>query len=298
MREGYYGDNVSHSGIEVCGRAGMEWSLKRLIQSLLASFNGPASEVRVIALVCLLLLTGGWGARAQRKRTGPVRPAQTEQARVAEQLARTREEFVKAAKEYKASLEKLLVLYEGNARRSHERLVQARELQGAGLISKRELEQSEQQAAGALAKIDEVRQQIASADTQIADTLVEAQLAEQMAQAPPLAVGTLVNTTSYIRYNAPGNWYLSEAWKVQRFFLEKFRRPLPISAFGQSAVHDRWGLDHRDAMDVPLNPDGPEGQALMLFLRSNGIPFSAFRMAIAGTATGPHIHVGRPSHRR
>src|SRR6266446_6948651 len=48
---------------------------------------------------------------------------------------------------------------------------------------------------------------------------------------------------------------------------------------------------------VSLHPDGAEGQALLNFLRSNGIPFLAFRAAIPGTATGPHIHIGRPSHR-
>jgi hypothetical protein len=50
-------------------------------------------------------------------------------------------------------------------------------------------------------------------------------------------------------------------------------------------------------MDISLNPDGPEGKALLEFLRSNGIPFSAFRGAIPGVATGPHIHIGMPSHR-
>jgi len=33
------------------------------------------------------------------------------------------------------------------------------------------------------------------------------------------------------------------------------------------------------------------------FLQRNAIPFLAFRGAIPGTATGPHIHIGRPSHR-
>jgi hypothetical protein len=50
-------------------------------------------------------------------------------------------------------------------------------------------------------------------------------------------------------------------------------------------------------MDVGLNPDSVEGQALMQFLRANGIPFSAFRVAILGSSTGPHIHIGMPSHR-
>jgi len=50
-------------------------------------------------------------------------------------------------------------------------------------------------------------------------------------------------------------------------------------------------------MDVSLHPDGAEGRALIDFMRRNGIPFSAFRGAIPGVATGPHIHIGRPSSR-
>jgi hypothetical protein len=46
-----------------------------------------------------------------------------------------------------------------------------------------------------------------------------------------------------------------------------------------------------------LHPDSPEGKALIAFLRGNGIPFLAFRSAVAGTATGAHIHIGYPSHR-
>jgi len=72
---------------------------------------------------------------------------------------------------------------------------------------------------------------------------------------------------------------------------------LPIGAFGQSALHDRWGYDHRNAMDVGVNPDSNEGQALLGYLRANGIPFTAFHFAVPGVATGPHIHVGLPSHR-
>jgi hypothetical protein len=72
---------------------------------------------------------------------------------------------------------------------------------------------------------------------------------------------------------------------------------LPIAVFGQGAIHDRWRLDHRNAMDISLNPDGVEGKVLIDFLQRNGVPFSAFRGAIPGVATGPHIHIGRPSHR-
>ncbi len=92
-------------------------------------------------------------------------------------------------------------------------------------------------------------------------------------------------------------WSLADSKKVENFFLAKFGRPLPTSAFGQSSIHDRWGLDHRQGMDVGLHPDSLEGAALVDFLRSERIPFLAFRHAIPGVATGPHIHIGRPSHR-
>jgi hypothetical protein len=50
-------------------------------------------------------------------------------------------------------------------------------------------------------------------------------------------------------------------------------------------------------MDVGLNPESVQGQALIAYLRANGITFGAFRQEITGVATGPHIHVGMPSHR-
>ena len=93
------------------------------------------------------------------------------------------------------------------------------------------------------------------------------------------------------------NWTIADASRVNAFFLTKFGRPLPMSAVGQSDLHDRWGWDHRQGIDVGLHPDSPEGVALVRFLRTEGIPFLVFRNAIPGVATGPHIHIGNPSHR-
>jgi len=92
-------------------------------------------------------------------------------------------------------------------------------------------------------------------------------------------------------------WSLADSKKVENFFFTKFGRPLPTSAFGQSYIHDRWGLDHRQGLDVGLHPDSLEGIALVNFLRAEKIPFLVFRHAISGVATGPHIHIGPPSQR-
>ncbi len=94
-----------------------------------------------------------------------------------------------------------------------------------------------------------------------------------------------------------GNWTLAEATKVEQFFVSKFKRPLPLTAFGQSDLHTRWGLDHRNGMDVGLHPDSVEGRALIEFLRAQSIPFLVFRGPVPGVATGPHIHVGNRSSR-
>jgi hypothetical protein len=94
-----------------------------------------------------------------------------------------------------------------------------------------------------------------------------------------------------------GNWKLSDSAKVENFFLLKFGRPLPVAALGQSDLHTRWGWDHRQGMDIGLHPDSLEGRGLIEFLRRESIPYLAFREAIPGVATGPHIHVGNPSRR-
>ena len=95
----------------------------------------------------------------------------------------------------------------------------------------------------------------------------------------------------------PGRWSLAEAAKVKEFFQSKFNKPLPLSTFGQSDLHTRWGLDHRNGMDVNLHPDSVEGRALVAFLKAESIPFLAFRGPIPGVSTGPHIHVGNRSPR-
>jgi hypothetical protein len=241
-------------------------------------------SVLICALVCLYAVA----LPAQTRKPKKV-PPKTE-------LAKLQEEFIEATKEYKASLEKLLVIYERAVTKAEEKVTQSQALFAQGLISKNQLSETEKALAGAKDKVTETSRLMTNADTQIADTLLEAQAEAQVARTP-LARGSTLRTASYIRYTGTGGWLLSDSWKVQRFFLESFKKQLPVAVFGQGAIHDRWRLDHHNSMDVSLHPDGAEGQALMNFLRSNGIPFLAFRGAIPGTATGPHIHIGRPSHR-
>lgn len=268
-------------------------------------------ERKAIGAALLLALTFSFGVapvRAQAEAGVKTQGRKTEAASQAKQgdgptsnLSRLRAQQVQAAKDYKSSLEVLLALYEADAKRVEERLAKMKELYAQGLVSRREVEMAEDAAARARAKGAELQVQLKSADVQIAEALVEADAKEVAAKVRPYVMsrtgGGLVQTTAYIRYGGARVWSLSEAGTIKQFFVQRFGRALPVGAFGQSPLHDRWGYDHRNAMDVGLSPDSAEGRALMEYLRASGIPFTAFRFAIPGSATGPHIHVGLPSHK-
>jgi hypothetical protein len=245
----------------------------------------------LLLLSVLVFSTQAEAQKKSKKKTTPAPPAPVTE------LGRLRDEYVKATKEYKSQLERLIPIYEGELSRAEEKVTQSRKLLEEGLIARVQLEESERAVAAAKTKLAETRRQMSSADDQIAGVLVEADADEQIAKDLRLAKQRLVRTSSFIRFTGGPGWNLSEAWKVQRFFSDTFNKQLPVAVFGQGAIHDRWRLDHRNSMDVSLHPDSAEGQALLNFLQRNGIPYLAFRSAIPGTATGPHIHIGKPSHR-
>jgi Outer membrane efflux protein len=245
--------------------------------------------------VAFVLLGGDTPSQAQE------RADIKSQAKPVSEPARLRDQLAQASREYKGSLGELLSLYEADAKRNEERLSKIRELFAQGLITRGDMKTAEDDAARAREKIAEAQAQLKGADAQLAEALVETEAEESAPKArvtpAPRIVGGLIHTTAYIRYGGGRAWSLSEAGAIKQFFLMRFGRALPIHVFGQSPLHDRWGLDHHNAMDIGLNPDSSEGQALVEYLRANGIPFTAFHFAIPGVATGPHIHVGLPSHR-
>jgi hypothetical protein len=213
---------------------------------------------------------------------------------------RLSEQLQQASDEYKSSLEQLLALYEGESKRSEEQLAKVKELLAQGLVTRSEFEVAEGSLTRTRKKVAETKVQLKSADAVLAEASVEADAEESAPKLRPNwtpRFAETLQTTAYIRYAGVGAWSLSEADGIKGFFIRSFGRALPIGAFGQSALHNRWGYDHRNAMDIGVNPGSKEGQALMGYLRANGIPFTAFHFAVSHKATGPHIHVGMPSHR-
>jgi hypothetical protein len=199
-----------------------------------------------------------------------------------------RSDLVVKTEEYRARLVDLLPFYERTVEAATEKQERMRGLFKDGLVSKHDLEAAERVREDAEGKIAETRVLIAQSEHMIA----EAKLADEIERASASPSGGAV-----IRYEGRAAWSLAKVDKVESFFSKAFGYPLPVSALGQTTLHERMGFAHQNAVDVAVHPDSAEGQQLMQYLRKSGYPFIAFRAALPGSATGAHIHVGKPSLR-
>jgi len=123
------------------------------------------------------------------------------------------------------------------------------------------------------------------------------QMAETEKQLEHAGQGSGSLKEAMIRYDGNGSFNTADLTTISSQFQKHFGRPLPISALGQTLVHQAMGLDHRNRVDVALNPETPEGLWLRQLLEKLHIPYLAFRSAVAGAATAPHIHIGPGSSR-
>jgi hypothetical protein len=198
--------------------------------------------------------------------------------------------------EMKAALahdRQLLLTYENDQANLRSEVIKRRKLFKEGQISKEQVVEAEQSFVAALKRVHELRYSVTETDIAI----TEAVLGEKVLRLPVLPVGGFSETSEFVRFNGPFKWSIREAPRIEKFFAQTFGRSLPVTARGQSHTHDRLGFDHRDSLDVGLHPDSAEGRSLIEYLRKMGIPFLAFRQAVPGVATGPHIHIGNPSRR-
>jgi hypothetical protein len=203
------------------------------------------------------------------------------------------DDLIEKTRASRKSLEKLLAIYEKQLQSQSADYEARKDLYKKDLISKLELEESERAVANTRFQIEQVKRWIAENDIALAEALAR----EELRRLPPLPLGGYSETAALIRYNGAVSWSLADAGKIEKFFAERFGHELPVSAMGQTPVHEHMRFDHRDAMDIAVHPDSVEGRALMAYLRSMRIPFIAFRAKMSGSATGAHIHVGRPSLR-
>ncbi|HEX5707747.1 MAG TPA: hypothetical protein VFX96_10660 [Pyrinomonadaceae bacterium] len=241
------------------------------------------------------LLLGGASASAQEL---------VSEAPAAAELSRARAALVDSTEQHKASTTELLRLKEEEVAREAEKVEQLRQLYLEGIVSRSDIERSVGALADARGRLEALRQQIAESERLIAEIEAAEEAAEELAKSETaLAAKTRAAAARYrasgalIRYTGRTGFSPAYLGDVQAFFTSSFGRPLPLSAVGQTATHNQMGYNHSHAVDVPVHPDSIEGRALINFLQSRGISFLAFRSAVPGASTGPHIHIGRPSGR-
>lgn len=209
-------------------------------------------------------------------------------------------DLLESTEKTKTTTEQQLQTEEEAVRQATESLSLLNQLYSEGLIARVDVEKAEQEVEGAKAKVEEVQKQIADSAHLITNlkkaqgtAKLEASKMKQLTKPTSMRV----NSTGAIIRSRGGAWSLSNLSLVQQFFANAFGRQLPTSTIGQSATHNRLGWNHRHAVDVGLHPDSAEGRAIINFLQSANIPFLAFRSAIPGVSTGPHIHIGNPSQK-
>jgi hypothetical protein len=237
-----------------------------------------AVRARLATALALLALAAPLGA-------GPVAepPARDD-------LARARADVVVSTEAYRRSLERLLPFREDAVRRAAAALATRRRLLDSGAVARRDVTEAEATLAEAETALEATRRELADAERLVAEAIAATAL-------PPPSAGATTATPEIVQHHGRAAWSLARVDTVQRFFAGRFGRPLPISALGQTRLHDRLGFDHRNALDVAVHPDSAEGRALIAWLQQHGVSFLAFRGAVKGEATGAHVHIGEPSPR-
>jgi hypothetical protein len=240
--------------------------------------GAPGTLGREMARVAVLLLTvvvfAGSPAEARRSTDGS-------------------ESLVEIAKKHRASLQASVARREREARAAAESLDRNSTLYARGLITREELNAAAREAGHARVQLESTRQDVLRADA----LLAELEARRRLARLPALRPGQYEAGAEFVRFSGRQPFSLAHMRPLEQFFIARAGRRLPVSAMGQSDVHTRLGLDHRHAVDVAVHPDSEDGRLVMAWLRERGISFIAFRGALAGAATGAHIHVGAPSER-
>jgi hypothetical protein len=202
-------------------------------------------------------------------------------------------EVVRTTEEYRAVLTRALAGHEAQVREATEALQERQALHKLGILPASYVDEAQQAWSSARQDLVETRRAIEEADR----ILLESWVQEALSRFAPLPRGAYDDSPGFVRFNGPARWSLAAVPKLEQLFTAAFGRGMPVSALGQTSVHDRLRLDHRGAIDVAVHPDSAEGRWLMEYLRRTGISFIGVRSAVPGSSTGAHVHVGPPSLR-
>jgi hypothetical protein len=262
-----------------------------MLNDSMLNFAGLISISVGLSIICS---TPSYAAEANKKRTTTM-VGHSSRPTAQKKLQATRRMLIERMKASREQLSDSLPVYEKKLADQSADLEQKQKLFQENLISKRELDNSQQALMNTRLETERIEQLIAEDD--VALSMTEEVAETEMARLPRLSPGAYDETPNLIRFNGTAAWSPTIIDKIARFYRARFGHEMPVSALGQSPTHDHLGFDHRDAIDVAVSPESAEGRGLMSYLRKANIPFLAFRRKVRSMSTGAHIHIGRPSPR-
>ena len=174
--------------------------------------------------------------------------------------------------------------------RQNDRLERSKELVDEGVLARASLSSLQEDLDFRLKALD-----LARFRAKLVDELAEYARVEEAVDTDDgvtFKMGRIVE-----KFNGAGRFTDLDFGRISSEFQKVFFKPLPVSARGETATHRLLGFDHRGRVDIALNPDQKEGVWLRSYLKRLNIPYFAFRAAVPGSATAPHIHLGPPSLR-
>ena len=137
--------------------------------------------------------------------------------------------------------------------------------------------------------------QLAQGRSKLVDDLL--QMAETEKSVELSRAADLRSKGVLLHYEGSVPFQIGVMTSLRNAFFSRFHQELPVSAWGQTLVHQQLGFDHRGRVDIAVNPDLPEGLWLRKWLERKQISYIGFRAALSQSATGPHIHIGSGSQR-
>ena len=171
-----------------------------------------------------------WTAPASAQRGTP--PSRRSLGELSAEVART-------TQAYRDAVARSIPQHEASVREALAALEERRKLYKAGALPAAYVEQAERDLVAAEQELDDAQKALDDADR----LLFQAALQQRLASLPALPRGGFEDRATLVRFNGPSPWSLKGVPALEQRFLAAFGRSLPISAFGQTKVHDRLDLD-------------------------------------------------------
>src|SRR6185503_1404172 len=151
------------------------FSVQQSVMASRVSISGLRPCLRFGCYVCALVLgfalltSSDSVAQTKKKKKAP----QKSEPSLTQKLKKSKADVVSAANDYKASLERLLVLQENDVKAASDEVEKRKELLAQSIISKRELEESERALSAAQDQVSSTKKQIGESDDLIAEATAE-----------------------------------------------------------------------------------------------------------------------------